>query len=460
MQRPISSAAHDTTLYWWGQTTSAFGSVFTAVALPVVAVEFLHASAGEVGLVSAAGIVPILLFGLPAGAFADRIARPRRVLAVLDFLSALAVALVALGLADKSASVGWLVCLCVMLGTVGTLSSSLYFVHLRHLVGTEGIGPARARLQAGQYGAALVGRLLAGPTVVALGGAAALAVDGASYVLSALALLTMSSPAGSEAPRPTGTPVLSTLRGAGAGLRFFAGDAFHRSLLVFVAVPAAAMAGVTALTAPFLLRAVHLPIAAYGAVFALSGLMGLAGSTVAGRVLRPDQVLRPGRDPRLVMLTAFSCAVLCSLLLPLSAGPLPLAAACAAFGIGLPVFFGAIANVALSSVLAADVAEDAMGRSIAALQVFGSVAALVGALGCGALGDAVGVRSALWTTLVVGLCAIACSLPPAVLSARRLRGAARAAVALQPVDVGPGPDRPLPVRPGGAGGTGSEREGC
>src|SRR3954449_4640187 len=119
----------DVTLYWWGQTTSAFGSVFTMIAVPVIAVVSLHASAGQVGLVSAAAALPMLVCGLPAGAVADRITRPRRTLIALDGVSALTVALVAWGLGSGFAGIGWLVALGFMLGAVGTLESAVYFVH-------------------------------------------------------------------------------------------------------------------------------------------------------------------------------------------------------------------------------------------------------------------------------------------------------------------------------------------
>ncbi|MFE0465279.1 MFS transporter [Kitasatospora sp. NPDC058965] len=401
----------DVTLYWWGQTTSAFGSVFTAIAVPVIAVVALHASAGEIGLVSAASSLPVLLFGLPLGALADRITRPRRVLTALDVVCALVVALLARGLATGTVGIGALAAGAVLLGGVGSLESAVYFVHLRQLVGVEGVGRARARLQAGSYGAALLGRVLAGPTIVLVGGAGALAADAVSYLLSASALLAMRSP--DLVPRESGTGALDALRGAAAGLRFFARPGFPRALLVFVVVPATTMAAVTALTGPFLLRVVHLPTGAYGLVFAFSGLMGLVGSLVSGRVLGPT------RNPRLVVLAAFAVAMVCVLLLPLAAGPLPLAAGCAALGIGLPIFFGAIANVGLSATLAADVPEDTLGRAMAALQMVVAAAGLVGAVGGGALGDALGVRPALWALGGSALAAVAVSLPPAVRAARR-----------------------------------------
>ncbi|MBD0738410.1 MFS transporter [Streptomyces sp. CBMA29] len=414
---PGNAVGRDVSLYWCGQTASAFGSTFTAIALPVVAVVHLHASPGAIGLISAATTAPILLLGFPAGALADRIARPRRTLVLLDLICAAAIGVVALGLAVGAISLLWLGLLCVIMGASSTLSAAVYFLHLRQLVGPEGIGGARARLQAGQYGAALVGRLLAGPAIAVLGAAAALSVDVASYLLSATALMTMRSP--DVVPRGPAPSVLTMMRGAMAGMRVFTGDAFHRALGLFIVVPAATMAGVTALTGPFLLRVIHLPTAAYGSLFALSGLMGLGGSAVAARLLAP------GRDPRRVMLMAFTGAVVCSLLLPLAAGPLPLAAFCAAMGIGLPVFFGAVANVAVSSVLVADMSEDTLGRAMAALQVCLAGAGLIGALGCGVLGDLVGVRGALWVMGLTALGCVALSLPSALRAARRSHDAAR-----------------------------------
>jgi MFS family permease len=407
----------DLSLYWWGQTTSAFGSVFTAIAMPVIAVVYFDASPGQISLISAASVLPILLFGLPAGALADRIARPRRTLMALDALSAVTVGVVALGVANDVASIGWLIVLGAVDGCATILMEVVYFVHLRQLTDADGIGRVRARLQAGQYGAGFAGRLLVGPAIVVLGPAAALSVDAVSYVLSLTALLSMGrvAPITRQSPREAVTSAGSVLRGMGAGLRFFLGDSFHRALLVFLLVPGAVAAGTAALTAPFLLRVVKVPTEVYGLFFAASGLMGLAGSVLAGRLLRP------GRDPRQVTLASFTASTVCGLLLPLAGGPLPVAAACAALGIGLPIFLGAVANVALSPVIVADVSEDAMGRTVAMLQVCVAASGLLGALAAGVLGDWIGVRQAIWALDAGALAAIVLSLPPAVRAARRLR---------------------------------------
>ena len=403
----------DVKLYWWGQTTSAFGTVFTAIAVPVIAVVSFHASAGQIGLVSAAAALPMLVFGLPAGALADRITRPRRTLIAVDTLAALAVGLLALGIVTGRANIGWLIALALVQGALGSLESVVYFTHLRQLVQGQELVTVRARLQVGGYGAALVGRILAGPAIVLLGAAAALATDAATYAISALALIGMRGSDAVERPGALGAPaVLAALREAADGLRFFATDRFGRFLLVFLVVPACAVAAAGALTGPFLLRDLHLPAAAYGLVFALSGLTGLLGSAAAGRFLRP------GPDPKLVLLTTFTAAMACTLLLPLSAGPLPVAATCAAFGIALPIFFGAIANVALTSVFTGTVPEEAQGRAMAAIQVSAAGAGLFGALAAGALGDRIGVRAALWTVGALAAGVLALGIVPALRAAR------------------------------------------
>jgi MFS family permease len=68
---------------WVGQLVSASGSAITMVALPLVAVLTLRASAMEMGLLAALTVLPHLVFGLPAGVWVDRWSL-RRVLVVTD----------------------------------------------------------------------------------------------------------------------------------------------------------------------------------------------------------------------------------------------------------------------------------------------------------------------------------------------------------------------------------------
>ena len=60
-------------MLWIGETTSALGTNVTRLAVPLVAVLTLDASTFQVALLTAAGWLPWLLIGLPAGAWVDRL---------------------------------------------------------------------------------------------------------------------------------------------------------------------------------------------------------------------------------------------------------------------------------------------------------------------------------------------------------------------------------------------------
>jgi MFS family permease len=107
--------------YWTAEVTSTFGSMFTTTAIGIVAVRVFDASAGTVGIITAAAAVPALAYGLLAGAVADRLRRPRRALMACDAIAALAVAALGVGVVTGVASVWWLVIVTLVLGTVVTV---------------------------------------------------------------------------------------------------------------------------------------------------------------------------------------------------------------------------------------------------------------------------------------------------------------------------------------------------
>lgn len=58
--------------FWTAAAISSFGTALTTVALPVLVVQLLAASAVEVGMVNAAQWLPYAVLGLVAGAYTDR----------------------------------------------------------------------------------------------------------------------------------------------------------------------------------------------------------------------------------------------------------------------------------------------------------------------------------------------------------------------------------------------------
>ena len=76
VNRALGIARHgDFARLWAAQTTSAIGSQFTTVALPLLAALSLGASPMAFGVLAAAAGLPHLLFGLLAGAWVDRLRR-------------------------------------------------------------------------------------------------------------------------------------------------------------------------------------------------------------------------------------------------------------------------------------------------------------------------------------------------------------------------------------------------
>src|SRR5207253_7390967 len=81
----------DFSLLWAGQSVSRLGSQVSLLAIPLVAIDTLHANAFAVGVLTSMETAPFLLVGLPAGAWVDRLRR-RPVLVAADVGRALVLA--------------------------------------------------------------------------------------------------------------------------------------------------------------------------------------------------------------------------------------------------------------------------------------------------------------------------------------------------------------------------------
>src|SRR5450755_1010742 len=86
---------------WAGQAVSQVGSWITLVGLPLTAAMLLKASPLQMGILSGAGAAAILLFGLFAGAWADRLRR-RPILIWTDLGRAAVLATIPLAVASGS----------------------------------------------------------------------------------------------------------------------------------------------------------------------------------------------------------------------------------------------------------------------------------------------------------------------------------------------------------------------
>lgn len=191
----------DFRLLWIGESASSLGSSVTSVALPLVAVTALDASAFAVSALAAATWLPWLLIGLPAGAWVDRLSR-RRVMLVADWTSMAVFLSVPIAAALGLLTIGQLVGVALIAGTAKVFFATAYRAYLPFLVSGPDLLEANAKLQGSEQVANLAGPGLAGLLAQLLSAVGGLIVDAASFVVSAICLTRIER----RETLPSGTP--------------------------------------------------------------------------------------------------------------------------------------------------------------------------------------------------------------------------------------------------------------
>ncbi len=176
--------------FWTAGTVSDLGGSVTGLALPILAVVTLHASATGLGLLNGARWVPYLLFGLLAGVLVDRHAR-RPVLIGTDLARAALLCAVPVLYALDLLTLPVLILLVAALGALSLFFDAANQAFLPRLVPRSLLTVGNARLEQSSAAAQATGPLLAGALVKLLSAPLAIAVDAASYLVSGLLLATV-----------------------------------------------------------------------------------------------------------------------------------------------------------------------------------------------------------------------------------------------------------------------------
>ncbi|MFD7734854.1 MFS transporter [Kitasatospora phosalacinea] len=169
-----------------GQSLSILGDRVSFVALPF-AVLSIGGSAADVGLVTAAGLLPLLVFTLAGGVWADRLPRQRIMLAS-DLVRCAVQAAAAVLLFTGEARVGVLASLMALFGVADAFFLPASTGLLPLLVPADRLREANALRGFVQSSSLVVGPALAGLLIAAVGPGGALAVDAASFAASAVVL--------------------------------------------------------------------------------------------------------------------------------------------------------------------------------------------------------------------------------------------------------------------------------
>lgn len=394
-------ARRDFRLFLGGQATSVYGSTVTAIAIPMVAVTEANATPIEVGLLSASGALPMVLFGLVVATWADRIRRKRVALIVCDLTACGAVAFAAVVVVVRGASVILLICVTFLIGLVMVAIEALYFTHLRSIVPDDEIMRARARLQGAEQVSGVIGRATASPIAI-VGSAVVLLLDAITYLVSALTLMLLRQPERPKEGRGERFNVAAVFR----GFTVLRELPFLGWLTALLTIQATAVAAITALTAIFALTVVGVAPQWYSLLFLTASAAAISGTVVTDRFL-------VSRDPRLVAVVGFSGSAVAAALMPFAGGPLPLAVTILACAVGLPSFFTSVSNIGVTAFVTLAVPEEKLGRFITSIKLVTSLAAMGGAVAGGATGEVIGVRGALWAASGLAVASLL-FLPPII----------------------------------------------
>jgi MFS family permease len=173
---------------WAGQSVSRLGTEVSRLALPLVAIDVLHASTFEVGALTAMETLPFLLVGLPAGAWVDRMRR-RRVLITADVGRCAALVSIPLASSLGALTIGQLYAVALLAGVLTVFFDVAYQSYLPALVDRDELMEGNAKLAASDAGAQVAGPSVGGFLIHAVGAATAVLADACSYVVSFVSLL-------------------------------------------------------------------------------------------------------------------------------------------------------------------------------------------------------------------------------------------------------------------------------
>lgn len=189
--------------FWLSQALSQAGTVMRLLALPLTAILVLDASPFQVGLLLAAAALPPVLFSPLAGASITG-NRQRPVLIVSNWLRAIVIGAVPAAYFLGALEMWMLYAAAAGMGTLTLLYEAAYRSYLPSMFEQEeDLDRAEGMVEGGRALATVTGPGIAGAIIYVASAPAALLVDAAGFVLSALSLQTAGKREESDFPADT-----------------------------------------------------------------------------------------------------------------------------------------------------------------------------------------------------------------------------------------------------------------
>ncbi len=370
----------DFRLLFSAQAISLLGDGMINVALAFAVLE-VGGSASSVGLVFAARTLPMVVALLVGGVVADRRSR-RTVMIAADLVRVAAQGTMAALLVADAAGVGSLALLAGVSGAATGFYVPAATGLLPGVVDPEDLQRANGLRLTAMAGGEVLGPLIAAALVVAAGAGWAIALDAATFALSAALLARLRVRRDTE--RAAGETFLAGLRGGW--------DAVRSRTWIWASVLAASLQnglwGAWTALGPVVAARELGGAGAWGTVLAAMGVGGLAGGVLAIRT--------SPRRPLVVF--AWSSVVFAAPLGLLAGGAGLVPLALAAFAAGVALMLG---NAVFESTLQRHVPAHAISR-VSSYEWFGSLAFKpLGLAVFGPLAVAIGTGEALWLATVL-----------------------------------------------------------
>jgi MFS family permease len=377
--------------FWLGQTISVFGDQITLLAIPIVAVLVLGADPADMGLLTAAGLLPHLLFSLPAGVWLDRVHRRRRLMIVADIARAAVLAAIPLAFLANVLSIELLFLVTFLIGTLSVAFDISWLTLFGAVAKRDQYVQANSLLSGSRSVSFVGGPAVAGILIQLLGAPITLVLDSISFLGSAFFLgrIRAQEPPIEHDPGSIRTQ-LST------GLGFILRDRIIRDTILSVGTVNFFNFCFAALFILYATTYLEVEPGILGLALGAGAVGGIIGAIIAGRVGRR---LGIGRA-YLLGLVLFPAPLI---LVPVAAGPMEIVLPLlflSEFGAGLGVM---ILDINAGAMLQARVPDQIRGRAGGAFRFLNMGIRPIGATVGGLLGAALGVRETLFVVTVAQL---------------------------------------------------------
>lgn len=359
----------------------------------MAAVLVLGAGPPQMGFLTAVGAGSVLVFGLVAGVWADRIRR-RPILIAADLARAVLLGSIPLAAFAHRLSMIQLYLVIALAGFCTVFFDVAYQSYLPSLVERERLLEGNSKLALSNAIAEIAGPGLTGVLVQLITAPIAILFDALSFLCSALSIWLIRKP---EALL-TAPPAFHWKHETAAGLRFVFGHPLLRSLACFSVTGFFSFGFIGPLYVLYAIRELRLPPSALGAAIAVGGVGSMLGASLASRAAGRFGLGR-------TLIGSIAILVIADALIPLAHGSIA-----RALSFLLAQQLAGDAAIAVFNVneltLRQSVAPDrVLGRVNAAMQLLTLGIYPIGALFCGVVAQAMGVRA----TLALGVAGLALS---------------------------------------------------